>query len=60
VLRECYTIAQVILNDGLQDNTHGSTHYVTAACYEHAPPAWATGHTPVCTIGQHVFFAAVK
>jgi len=58
ILRECVWIAEGALAGAFRDSTRGATHYLTAALYGAAPPAWARGLTPVCRIGAHVFFVA--
>lgn len=56
-LRECLFIAQGIVGGALTDNVFNATHYFVAAMKP--PPMWASGHTPVATIGAHVFFAGI-
>ena len=57
VLRECYTIARVIMADELQDSVAHATHYYVSGTPE---PHWAQGHEPVCTIGSHRFYSGIK
>lgn len=56
-LRECLFIAQGIIGGALTDNTFNATHYFVASMK--SPPTWARGHTPVVTIGAHVFFTGI-
>lgn len=41
------------------DPTDGAVAYLTAKLLATAPPKWAQGRTPCCTIGSHVFFKEV-
>jgi len=45
-------IAELVLNDGVDDPTDGATHYHTEA----VDPKWAVGREPTCTIGHHLFY----
>ncbi len=49
-------IADGLIADAVIDITQGSTHYVTTALLNAAPPAWAKGKTPCIVIGHHSFF----
>lgn len=49
---QCLRIAELAVNGNLPDTTRGSLHYHTATVH----PVWSVGHTPVATIGSHLFF----
>ncbi len=55
-LTECYAVAQETMSGRLQDNVRGATHYFVT---KSLTPLWAVGHAPVCTVGDHVFFAQI-
>jgi hypothetical protein len=58
-LRQCAWVAQGIMGQWIADTVRESTHYVTADLFRAAPPKWAAGKLPACTVGGHVFFAGV-
>jgi len=41
------------------DPTDGAVAYLTSKLLATAPPKWALGRTPCCTIGAHAFFKEV-
>jgi N-acetylmuramoyl-L-alanine amidase len=49
---QCLRIAELAVDGKLQDPTHGSLHYHTAAVH----PDWSAGHVPIVVIGAHLFF----
>ncbi len=59
IMRDCLRIADAACAGTLADPTRGSTHYLTAALFRAAPPAWARGRTPTVQIGAHLFFTGV-
>lgn len=59
-LKECFWIADGILQQHAQDITRGSTHYITRTLWESKPPKWAVGQTPAVSVGAHVFFNGVR
>lgn len=61
LVAELQWIAAGIIGDQLRDITRGADHYMTAALYRAAPPAWAKlangqKRTPICSVASHVFF----
>lgn len=54
VVRECVWIADGLLGFQFGDTVQGSTHYLTAALFADAPPAWAKGKTPTCQVNRHL------
>lgn len=52
ILRECYYVAEGVIEGDLRDNTDGATHYHTTGC----DPAWDDAMTLTDTIGNHEFF----
>ena len=58
MLRECLWITDGLLGWQFGDNTHSSTHYLTAALFESDPPKWVHGLLPACRVGAHLFFIA--
>lgn len=54
--RECLSIAEDIVMDGIADITFGSTHYHTVE----ADPIWGIGKTPVVKIGKHFFYNDIE
>lgn len=53
---ECAFLAEGLTSGILLDRVRGSNHYVTTALLKSAPPAWASGRTPVLVVGSHTFF----
>lgn len=49
-----------VVSEAAPDTTKGSTHYLTRALYEKAPPPWARGRTPTVSVGAHHFFAGIE
>lgn len=61
LIAELQWISAGLIGDQLRDITRGSDHYLTAALFRAAPPAWAklangTTRTPTCSVGSHLFF----
>jgi spore germination cell wall hydrolase CwlJ-like protein len=56
VFLECLWAALTVLLGKAPDPTSNSRHYHTPA----VSPHWAEGHTPVATIGGHVFYNDVN
>ena len=52
----CLEEASRAVDGRLADNTGGATHYPTRACH----PAWAAGHSPAVTIGDHLFYTNIE
>lgn len=54
ILRECFWIADGVLQGALQPRVGSATHYFATSMK--MPPAWAVGQTPICRVGSHLFF----
>lgn len=53
--RDALRIAKETMCGKLADPTGGATHYHALNCFPH----WAEDQTPLCRIGQHVFYRLV-
>lgn len=62
LLRECFWIAQGVMDESITDQVKGATHYYApeAMVPKGRVPAWALGHEPVEVLGDHLFFKGVK
>lgn len=56
VLRECYTLADVLLHEQTIRSVGDARHYYADSI---APPKWAATGTLVASIGHHKFFEGV-
>lgn len=56
VLQECYTIADVLLNEAIFRQVGNALHYFADSIQ---PPKWAATGTLVASIGHHKFFEGV-
>jgi len=52
ILRECYYVAEGVIEGDLRDNTDAATHYNTLGCN----PTWDDKMLLTDTIGNHEFF----
>lgn len=52
-LRLCWEIAKATIAGALPDPTHGANHYYAVSI---PSPSWATGVSPMASLGQHRFF----
>ena len=52
ILRECYYVAEGVIEGDLRDNTDGATHYHTTGC----DPSWDDKMALTDTIGDHAFY----
>lgn len=52
ILRECYYVAEGVIDGDLRDNTDGATHYHRTDC----DPTWDDKMLLTDTIGEHAFY----
>lgn len=52
VLRECYLVAEGVIEGDIRDNTDGATHYNTIDC----DPSWDDAMVRTDVIGNHEFY----
>ena len=55
-LKECFWVAQGILNNSLRSNVGDATHYHTLK----VTPSWRMKLRMIKTLGSHIFYTAVK
>ena len=55
VFRECLLAGLSALAPRAHDPTHGATHYHARGI----TPRWAKGHTPIVTMGGHLFYTGI-
>ena len=52
ILRECFYVAEGVIEGDLRDPTDGADHYNTLD----SDPSWDDNMRPTCIIGRHEFF----